>query len=131
MAEPLTRGLHHLGLTVSDLAAARAFFMDALNFKLVAEDPAYPAAFVTDGITMITLWAAEEGAAPFDRRRQVGLHHAAFMISCKLGPVWKLRVTFRHRVQGRRRVISCCGCPVDRASSSLCLRQAHNSSLPC
>jgi len=80
MTEPLTRGLHHLGLTVADLPAAQAFFTDALNFKLLGENPEYPAAFVTDGVNTITLWAAEDGAAAFDRRRQIGLHHAAFKI---------------------------------------------------
>lgn len=78
--EPLTRGIHHLGLTVADLTAAKEFFLNALHFKLVGENPNYPAAFVTDGTTMITLWAADANATPFDRKKHVGLHHAAFAI---------------------------------------------------
>lgn len=78
--EPLTRGIHHLGLTVADLTAAKDFFINALYFKLLGENPNYPAAFVTDGTTMITLWAADADANPFDRKKQVGLHHAAFAI---------------------------------------------------
>ncbi|MBC7882706.1 MAG: hypothetical protein H7Y37_15535 [Anaerolineae bacterium] len=80
MAAPLTRGIHHLGFTVANLALAQAFFIDALNFKLLGENPDYPSSFVTDGVTMITLWGGEAGALPFDRRRQIGLHHAAFAI---------------------------------------------------
>lgn len=83
MNAPVTRGLHHLGLSVSDLQAARLFFTDALGFSLAGEDPGYPAVFVTDDITIVTLWQAEAGAAPFDRRRQIGLHHAAFRIDTR------------------------------------------------
>jgi len=51
-----------------------------LHFKLVGANPDYPAAFVTNGVTLITLWQAEDGAAPFDQRRQIGLHHAEFTV---------------------------------------------------
>ena len=78
MTTPLTRGLHHLGFSVSDLSAALDFFINALHFKLLGEDKDYPAAFVSDDATVITLWAADHDAAPFDRRRHIGLHHAAF-----------------------------------------------------
>lgn len=77
---PLTSGIHHLGLTVADLPTAKDFFLNALHFKLLGENPNYPAAFVTDGTTMITLWAADADATPFDRKKQVGLHHAAFAV---------------------------------------------------
>jgi len=77
---PLTSGIHHLGLTVADLTAAKDFFLKALHFKLLGENLNYPAAFVTDGTTMITLWAADADATPFDRKKQVGLHHAAFTV---------------------------------------------------
>ena len=66
-----TQGAHHVGLTVPDLDAACAFFIDALGFRQVGEKPDYPAVFVSDGAIMITLWQAEHatGAVPFDRRR--------------------------------------------------------------
>lgn len=80
MDSPLTHGLHHLGLTVSDLNAARDFFTDALGFQLLGEDVDYPSAFVKDEVVMITLWGAEPDATPFNRRKQVGLHHAAFAV---------------------------------------------------
>lgn len=79
----LTQGVHHVGLSVSDLAEARAFFEQGLDYRLVGERPSYPAAMVTDGTTMITLWQIEDAArgAPFDRRRNVGLHHLALQVA--------------------------------------------------
>lgn len=78
-----TRGVHHVGLTVPDVGAARSFFVDALGFELVGEKPDYPAVFVSDGTTMITLWQAEDpaSAVAFDRRRVIGLHHLALGIA--------------------------------------------------
>lgn len=80
---PVTRGIHHLGFAVSDLPAARDFFIQALGHKLLGEIPDYPAAFVTDDTTMITLWGLldPESAPQFDRRRYPGLHHAAFAVA--------------------------------------------------
>jgi len=77
-----TRGVHHVGLTVPDLAAARAFFLDTLGFEQVGERPDYPAVFVSDGAVMITLWQAADPAraVPFDRRNNVGLHHLALRV---------------------------------------------------
>jgi catechol 2,3-dioxygenase-like lactoylglutathione lyase family enzyme len=77
-----TRGVHHLGLTVPDLAATRAFFIDALGFEQVGERPEYPAVFVSDGTVMITLWQATDPhtATAFDRKNVVGLHHLALLV---------------------------------------------------
>lgn len=77
-----TQGAHHVGLTVPDLAAARAFFVDALGFEQVGEIADYPAAFLSDGSIMITLWQAEDpaNAVPFDRRANIGLHHLALRV---------------------------------------------------
>ena len=77
-----TRGAHHIGLTVLDLAKTRAFFLDTLGFAQVGEVPDYPAVFLTDGTTMITLWQAENpaSAVPFERRNVIGLHHLAFNV---------------------------------------------------
>ncbi len=78
----VTRGAHHVGLTVPDLAKARAFFIDTLGFDQVGEKPDYPAAFVSDGSVMITLWqAADSGTAvAFDRKNVIGLHHLALKV---------------------------------------------------
>lgn len=75
----ITCGVHHVGLTVPDIAATRDFFIDVLGFEQVGERPEYPAVFVSDGVVMITLWQASDPAtaAPFDRKSNVGLHHLA------------------------------------------------------
>ncbi len=82
MSNAKTAGAHHVGLTVPHLDAARAFFSDALGFEPVGEVPDYPAAFLSDGTIMITLWQAENPvtATPFDRRRNIGLHHLALTV---------------------------------------------------
>ncbi len=78
----VTRGAHHIGLTVPDLAKTRAFFLDTLGFAQVGEVPDYPAVFLTDDTTMITLWQAESpaSAVPFDRKNVIGLHHLALTV---------------------------------------------------
>jgi len=80
---PKTHGVHHVGLTVPDLDAARRFFMEGLAFAQVGEVPDYPAAFLSDGSVLITLWQAAEPATavPFDRRRSIGLHHLALQVA--------------------------------------------------
>ncbi len=78
----VTAGAHHIGLTVPDLAKTHAFFLDTLGFAQVGEVPDYPAVFLTDGTTMITLWQAENpaSAVPFDRKNVIGLHHLALNV---------------------------------------------------
>lgn len=77
-----TNGAHHIGLTVPDLARTKAFFIDTLGFRQVGEKPDYPAAFVSDGTVMITLWQARDAATatPFDRKNVIGLHHFALKV---------------------------------------------------
>ena len=74
-----TMGVDHVGLTVKDLAASQRFFVDCLGWQLLGGNPDYPAAFVGDGLTRITLWqvADAEQAVEFDRRQNIGLHHLA------------------------------------------------------
>ena len=78
----LTQGAHHIGLTVADLAQTSAFFRDTLGFAQIGEVPDYPAVFLTDGATMITLWQAANPATatPFDRKNVIGLHHLALRV---------------------------------------------------
>ena len=78
-----TQGADHIGLTVPDLAKARSFFLDTLGFTQVGEKPDYPAVFVSDGSTMITLWQAADPAkaVAFDRRNVIGLHHLALKVA--------------------------------------------------
>jgi catechol 2,3-dioxygenase-like lactoylglutathione lyase family enzyme len=82
-APALTSGVDHVGLAVPDLARSRAFFIECLGWRLLGERPQYPAAFVGDGHTRITLWQLADPATcvPFDRRRNVGLHHLALKVA--------------------------------------------------
>ncbi len=79
---PITRGVHHVGLTVPDLHATQSFFTDILAFEAVGEILDYPAVFLSDGTTMITLWQAKDPAkaVAFDRHNNIGLHHLAFTV---------------------------------------------------
>lgn len=82
MTTPATKGAHHVGLTVRDLDETRAFFVDTLGFSEVGALPHYPAVFLSDGTTMITLWQAADpsNAIAFDRKNVVGLHHLALTV---------------------------------------------------
>lgn len=79
---PATQGIHHVGLTVPDLAAARRFFVEQLGHRELGGMPDYPAVFVGDGAVMITLWQVKDPsqAVPFDRTRNIGLHHLALAV---------------------------------------------------
>jgi len=78
----MTNGAHHIGLTVPNLEDTRAFFLETLGYELVGEVPDYPAAFLSDGSIMITLWQATDpgSAVPFDRKNVIGLHHLALTV---------------------------------------------------
>jgi catechol 2,3-dioxygenase-like lactoylglutathione lyase family enzyme len=78
----VTQGVHHLGLTVPDLQATRRFFIDTLGYEQVGEVPEYPAVFLTDSKTMITLWQVKNpnDATAFDRNTVIGLHHLALSV---------------------------------------------------
>jgi catechol 2,3-dioxygenase-like lactoylglutathione lyase family enzyme len=78
-----TQGAHHIGLSVPDVNSAVKFFVEALGFEQVGEKPDYPAAFVSDGIIMVTLWRVEdpEKARPFNRHTNIGLHHLALQVA--------------------------------------------------
>lgn len=83
MTQVMTLGVDHVGLTVADLEASFTFFRDCLGWAQVGENAAYPAKFVSDGRTRITLWQVADRAdfSPFDRRANVGLHHLAFKVA--------------------------------------------------
>lgn len=76
-----TLGIHHLGLSVSDLDGSTTFFVECLGWTIAREIPEYPAKFVTNGESFLTLWQANEDARSFDRREQIGLHHVAIRVA--------------------------------------------------
>ena len=80
--ETLTAGIDHVGLTVRDLNLTRDFFISCLGWTQVGEKPDYPAAFVSDGKVMLTLWEVQTqaGRVEFDRKTNVGLHHLALRV---------------------------------------------------
>jgi catechol 2,3-dioxygenase-like lactoylglutathione lyase family enzyme len=92
MTAKLTRGIHHVGLTVPDLNEARAFFCGLLGFEEVGGVPHYPSIFVSDGAVLLTLWRAVDPltARAFDRGNNIGLHHLSFAVAddTALDDVW-------------------------------------------
>jgi catechol 2,3-dioxygenase-like lactoylglutathione lyase family enzyme len=79
---PLTQGVHHIGLSVADLDASVHFFVGCLGWQKIGGVPEYPSAFVSDGKIMLTLWQVKdpETSVAFDRRKNVGLHHLALAV---------------------------------------------------
>ncbi len=76
-----TLGIDHLGLTVGDLDASVAFFVDGLGWEVFGGNPDYPAAYVTNGHAKLTLW--QQTGSPkreFDRHAHIGLHHTALKV---------------------------------------------------
>lgn len=81
MNKPITKGAHHIGLTVSKLEESANFFIFLLGWKEVKRNEEYPAIYVSDGSIMLTLWAIkEEPPIQFNRRKNIGLHHVAFNV---------------------------------------------------
>lgn len=79
MTTPITKGAHHIGLTVSKLEDSADFFISLLGWKEVKRNNEYPAIFVSDGSIMVTLWAIrEQPSNEFNKNKNVGLHHVAF-----------------------------------------------------
>ncbi|MEP2988172.1 MAG: VOC family protein [Parasphingorhabdus sp.] len=83
MTKSLTTGVHHVGLSLSDIEAAKEFFTVGLGYEHVGSVPDYPAHFVSDGSTLITLWQVGDPstAHSFDRKNNVGLHHLAIGVA--------------------------------------------------
>jgi hypothetical protein len=57
------------------------------GWRVVGQRPEYPAAFVSDGQQIATLWQVEapDQAVAFDRRTNVGLHHLALAVADRAG----------------------------------------------
>lgn len=82
MNSPVTKGIHHVGLTVSKLEESASFFTSLLGWKEVRRKEDYPAIFVSDGQVMLTLWALKEvPMEAFNKNKNIGLHHIALTIA--------------------------------------------------
>ncbi|MEM7429782.1 MAG: VOC family protein [Pseudomonadota bacterium] len=79
---PDTQGLNHLGLTVHDLTETTKFFVEILDWELLATDDSYPRTTVSDGQLRLTLWQAtiDGPRRGFNRHDNVGLHHLAIEV---------------------------------------------------
>ncbi len=81
MNKPITKGIHHIGLTASKLEESAGFFTSLLGWKEVRRNEEYPAIYVSDGNIMVSLWAIKEDPAiRFNKNTTVGLHHVAFCV---------------------------------------------------
>lgn len=82
---PITQGTHHIGLTVSRLEESADFFVSRLGWKEVRRNEEYPAIYVSDGSIMLSLWATrEQPSNPFNKDKNVGLHHVAFQVGSEV-----------------------------------------------
>jgi catechol 2,3-dioxygenase-like lactoylglutathione lyase family enzyme len=92
MTAVVTLGIDHVGLTVRSLDLSLAFFRECLGWTQKGGKPEYPAAYVSDGRCMVTLWQIKEKgpSCEFDRLAHIGLHHLAF----KVGSEAELRSAF-------------------------------------
>ena len=96
MALLATTGLHHVRITVTDLARSRAFYEDVLGFTVAAESPGDPSdpavradplqlyggvVFATNGI----LFGLRPVADPDDtfQSTRVGLDHVSFAVATR------------------------------------------------
>jgi catechol 2,3-dioxygenase-like lactoylglutathione lyase family enzyme len=78
----LTSGLNHLGLSVKNLSASTAFFVELLGWQSTGYDEGYPRIAVSDGNLRLTLWQVSnpDNVTPFARRGNLGLHHLALEV---------------------------------------------------
>ncbi|WNC13168.1 VOC family protein [Brevibacillus brevis] len=72
----LTHGVNHVGLSVTDLEASMDFFTEILEFERLQYEAGHHA-YVTDGVTMITLWQTAEREATVS---VAGMHHLALSV---------------------------------------------------
>lgn len=77
-----SRGISHLGLTVTDAIEAIAVFVDVVGWRRTGLGQDSPKNPVTDGQAWLTLWSVRRGRAfrEFDRQSAVGLYPLALEI---------------------------------------------------
>lgn len=71
-------GVHHVGLSVTDLSRSKQFYQDLFGWDEAGGDARKGYAFLSDGKSFITLW--QQSQNEYDKSR-AGLHHLAFAVS--------------------------------------------------
>jgi len=70
-------GVHHIGLTVTDIERSRAFYQELFGWKEVGADPALGYVFLADSKNFVTLW--QESKTGYTKA-SAGLHHFALSV---------------------------------------------------
>lgn len=73
--------IHHLDLTVTDVARSRAFYMQVLGFQLMKEMP--PAVVLSKGDVVLGLVPAQSDAGDSFVEKRVGLDHLSFGVGSR------------------------------------------------
>ena len=73
--------IHHLDLTVTDVARSRAFYMQVLGFQLMKEMP--PAVVLRKGDVVLGLVPAQADAGDRFVEHRVGLDHLSFQVGSR------------------------------------------------
>ncbi len=72
-----TFGVHHIGLTVTDVERSKAFYQDLFGWKEVGADPKLGYVLLADDKNFVTLW--QESKSGYEKT-SAGLHHFALAV---------------------------------------------------
>lgn len=73
-----TAGVHHVGLSVTNVERSKESYMDLFGWKEVGADSKLGYVFLSDGKNTITLWQQSESAY---NKTHAGLHHLALAVN--------------------------------------------------
>jgi len=101
----MTQGINHLGLSVLDIDSSSRFFVQQLGWVESGRDESYPRTAVSDGHIRLTLWQVDRSldVQPFNRRRNVGLHHLALEVASEDPEVADLALEMAGHARPRER----------------------------
>lgn len=72
-----TSGVHHIGLTVTDIERSKAFYQELFGWKEVGAEPQFGYVFLADDKNFVTLW--QESKSGYTKA-SAGLHHFALAV---------------------------------------------------
>src|SRR5207249_11108589 len=73
-----TAGVHHVGLSVTNVKRSKDFYMDLFGWKEVGADQKLGYGFLSDGKNTITPWHQSQSGY---NRTHAGLHHLALAVN--------------------------------------------------